>query len=63
MHAWQQPSLAVTESLSPKTNMLTYMRTCLQSVMPLAVVGGLHFAQITDLSWSHDGRLLAVASR
>lgn len=29
---------------------------------PVALVAGLHFASITDLAWSPDGRFLAVSS-
>ncbi len=32
------------------------------SMAPLALVGGLHMAAITDLSWSPDGNTLAVSS-
>lgn len=33
------------------------------STLPLAVLGQLHYASITDLAWSLDGKFLAVASR
>ena len=35
----------------------------LQGMRPLAVLGGLHMAPITDLAWSCNGATLAVASR
>ena len=41
-------SVAVYDTVSPR---------------PLAVACGLHLAEITDLSWSRDARLLAVSSR
>ena len=34
----------------------------MQSAAPLAVLGALHFEAITDLAWSCDGSLLAIAS-
>lgn len=34
-----------------------------QSVLPLAVLGQLHYESITDLAWSSDGQYLAVSSR
>lgn len=34
-----------------------------ESPIPLAVLGSLHFAAITDLAWSSDARKLAVSSR
>ena len=34
-----------------------------ESLLPLAVLGHLHYDSITDLAWSSDGRLLAVSSR
>ena len=34
-----------------------------QSVLPLAVLGQLHYDSITDLAWSSDGQFLAVSSR
>lgn len=34
-----------------------------QSVLPLAVLGHLHYDSITDLAWSSDGQYLAVSSR
>ncbi|CAM9125497.1 unnamed protein product, partial [Phaeothamnion confervicola] len=33
-----------------------------QHHFPLAVAAGLHYAQLTDLSWSSDGRLLVLSS-
>ncbi|GAB4818954.1 hypothetical protein N2152v2_006000 [Parachlorella kessleri] len=33
------------------------------SLLPLAVLGQLHYDSITDLAWSADGRMLAVSSR
>lgn len=33
------------------------------SLLPLAVVGQLHYDSITDLAWSSDGTFLAVSSR
>lgn len=33
-----------------------------QHPYPLCVVGGIHYASLTDLAWSTDGRLLAVSS-
>ncbi|GIL93395.1 hypothetical protein Vretimale_17474 [Volvox reticuliferus] len=35
----------------------------MQALEPLAVLGGIHFAAVTDLAWSDDGRYLVVASR
>lgn len=34
-----------------------------QSVLPLAVLGHLHYDSITDLAWSSDSQYLAVSSR
>ncbi|KAI8149153.1 WD40-repeat-containing domain protein, partial [Fennellomyces sp. T-0311] len=33
-----------------------------QQRMPLCVVSGMHFAPITDITWSHDGSILAFSS-
>ncbi|CDS09776.1 hypothetical protein LRAMOSA02453 [Lichtheimia ramosa] len=33
-----------------------------QQSKPLCVVSGMHFAPITDVSWSHDGTMLAFSS-
>lgn len=33
------------------------------SLLPLAVLGHLHYDSITDLAWSADGSLLAISSR
>lgn len=30
--------------------------------MPLAIIGNLHYAPLTDLAWSHDGKLIMVSS-
>ncbi|EFJ49718.1 hypothetical protein VOLCADRAFT_58980, partial [Volvox carteri f. nagariensis] len=35
----------------------------MQALEPLAVLGGIHYAAVTDLAWSDDGRYLVVASR
>jgi len=34
-----------------------------QSTVPVAVLGALHYASITDLAWSSDGTYLAVGSK
>lgn len=34
-----------------------------ESILPVAVLGQLHYDSITDLAWSKDGRFLAIASR
>jgi chromatin assembly factor 1 subunit B len=34
-----------------------------ESLLPLAMLGQLHYDSITDLAWSRDGQYLAVASR
>ena len=34
-----------------------------ESAVPVAVAGGLHFAEITDLAWTPDGTSLVVSSR
>jgi chromatin assembly factor 1 subunit B len=34
-----------------------------EQLAPFAVVANLHFAEITDLSWSADGRILAISSQ
>ena len=33
-----------------------------QQTLPLGIVAGVHYHQLSDLSWSSDGRLLVVAS-
>ena len=33
-----------------------------QQTLPLGIVGGIHYHQLSDLTWSPDGRLLLVAS-
>lgn len=33
-----------------------------QAAFPLAILGGLHLEQITDLAWSLDGNTLAISS-
>ena len=35
---------------------------CVQDMAPVVMLGALHFAAITDLAWSSDGRFLAVSS-
>ncbi|KAH7422854.1 hypothetical protein KP509_12G028700 [Ceratopteris richardii] len=34
-----------------------------QTVHPLAVLAGIHYAAITDIAWSHDAKFLAVSSQ
>ena len=34
----------------------------LQAALPLAILGGLHLEQITDLAWSPDGLTLIISS-
>ncbi|KNA08086.1 hypothetical protein SOVF_165860 [Spinacia oleracea] len=34
-----------------------------ESVAPLAVLAGLHYAAITDIAWSPDGKYLAISSQ
>lgn len=34
-----------------------------QKIAPIALIGGLHFATITDLAWSPDARFLAISSQ
>lgn len=34
-----------------------------ESVPPIAILAGLHYAAITDISWSPDGRYLALSSQ
>ena len=38
------------------------MTAGVQAVMPLAMLGALHYDRITDLAWSTDGRFLAASS-
>lgn len=49
-------SLAVCQCLSPLPTLAP------QHPEPLALLGALHYAAITDLAWSRDGRFLAVSS-
>lgn len=39
------------------------MSGLMQDPVPLAIMGGLHCAAITDLAWSDDGAVLAISSR
>ncbi|XVE86554.1 hypothetical protein DITRI_Ditri18aG0042500 [Diplodiscus trichospermus] len=34
-----------------------------ESVAPIAILAGLHYAAITDIAWSYDARFLAVSSQ
>ena len=45
------------KSLQPQLLLL------LQSMAPIAVIGRLHYAPLTDLAWSPDGAFLAIASQ
>ena len=38
-------------------------QTLSKLVLPLAVLGHLHYDSITDLAWSSDGQYLAISSR
>lgn len=35
----------------------------LQNIAPIAVIGRLHYAPLTDLAWSPDGAFLAISSQ
>ena len=34
-----------------------------ENLLPIAFVDGIHYAEITDLSWSVDGKTLLVSSK
>ncbi|RVW85348.1 Chromatin assembly factor 1 subunit FAS2 [Vitis vinifera] len=34
-----------------------------ESIPPIAILAGLHYAAITDIAWSHDGKYLAISSQ